>query len=836
MKKILPIAIVGILIISGLGAVVTGYTSSDVNSDKQTNIISMTFSPITIKDNSNEYVELCFNDETSYFMDPGQPMMPTVVKVVELPFGAQNVHVNVLPKGISEYEIEKEIRPSPTPLPLTSANNVAVKNEKDETTYASEELFPSAWHSYQVGCGLNAATEHVTLVSIHMFPVRYAPATNKICAADSAEITITYEEPETDPFPENSEYDMVIIAPSKFSGELQRLVNHKNNFGVDTTLKTTEDIYNEYSGVDKPEQIKYFIKDAMETWDIKYVMLVGGLNSVVYAKPRDDANQGSKDWYLPVRYTNLYDDPAFPLTSESTIHDPGVISDLYYSDIYREEGAFADWDPNGDGVFAAWGKPGVDNDTDLDFYPDVCLSRLACRTVDEVSTVVDKIITYESGPADPPWFKKTIVVSGDGFLDQQDLNIQWNTNGLETGSYTIYAQSSNPDGEHGPILSINVTKDGTKESIITYSHDDHLNPAIQDAFENGFPTVPIAEIVSVSEGDVLGNTDVAFEPTANAYCNEFYYWANVSYVDEILTIRGKSYDPKPYGNLSSIHVWIENDGGQTVFSDWRNDTEMYYEGEWTTGEKALLGRGGALYYMPEEFEKEILWTSNGKLTGMDDVINAVSEGSGFLFFSGHGSPNVWADQYPGIPGDRGPASVTGLKVTNLRPWPPFLTFPLFPMDTLSNGEKLPVAVVGGCHNSQFNVSMVLGVLDIMHYFFPAFPELLMWCHGTPVPECFSWRLIRNPNGGAIASMGNTGLGYGMPGKELTTGGGDSWITIEFFKQYGEEGHDILGEAYQQTLTNYVNTFDMNNLEAGHPKTIEQWVLLGDPSLKLGGYS
>jgi len=29
-------------------------------------------------------------------------------------------------------------------------------------------------------------------------------------------------------------------------------------------LKTTESIYEEYSGVDKPEQIKYFIKDALE--------------------------------------------------------------------------------------------------------------------------------------------------------------------------------------------------------------------------------------------------------------------------------------------------------------------------------------------------------------------------------------------------------------------------------------------------------------------------------------------------------------------------------------------------------------------------------------------
>jgi hypothetical protein len=84
-------------------------------------------------------------------------------------------------------------------------------------------------------------------------------------------------------------------------------------------------------------------------------------------------------------------------------------------------------------------------------------------------------------------------------------------------------------------------------------------------------------------------------------------------------------------------------------------------------------------------------------------------------------------------------------------------------------------------------------------------------------------------------MGNTGLGYGMPGKALTTGGGDGWITIEFFKQYGTEGHDILGQAYAQTLTTYVNTFDMTDLPAGHPKTIEQWVLLGDPTLKIGGY-
>jgi len=73
---------------------------------------------------------------------------------------------------------------------------------------------------------------------------------------------------------------------------------------------------------------------------------------------------------------------------------------------------------------------------------------------------------------------------------------------------------------------------------------------------------------------------------------------------------------------------------------------MYYEGEYTTGEQALLGRGGALYYMPEEFDREIIWASNGLFTNPEDVIEAWTEGAGFMFISGHGSPNVWADHYP----------------------------------------------------------------------------------------------------------------------------------------------------------------------------------------------
>ncbi len=809
--------VVLILVLSGLGtAAITNDATYDVKTEKQSFMSTILVSPLIIEELDSENIKVHLKDISTYLMNPGQPMLPKIVKTVELDFGVSNVEINVIPKTVKIYDVTKKIRPAPIPMPLTEdRHNIAVKTMGDDEVYASSELFPSTWYDYKIGCGLNADNEQVTHVAIHFFPVRYIPSEGKLYVAESADIEITYVEPTSDPFTENGEYDMVIIAPPRFLLTLQRLVRHKNNFGVNTILKTTKDIYNEYPGVDKPEQIKYFIKDAIEEWDVKYVLLVGGLNSLLLAKARDDVNQGSKDWHVPVRYNNLFDDPEHPLSND-TIYDPGVISDLYYADIYEIGGNFSSWDPNGDGVFAAWSRPGVENDTGIDMFPDVCLGRLACRNIREVKIMVNKIIEYEKKPADPLWFNKMVVVSGDGFLDQEDLDFQWDVTGLPDGEYTIYAQSNNPDNIFGSIDVVDVTLDRTIASDISFNHDDHLKI-------ESYPCPPVAEITSPSKGDILGNTDFFYEPTeGEAYGNEFTNWANVSYENGIMHIRGKSYDPKPYGAVTDIQVWIENSDEQIVFSDWRYDTEMYYEGEWVTGDRMLNGKGGALYYMPDHFDREILWTSNGRFSGQDDVIETLSQGSGFAFFSGHGSPRVWADHYPGVPGNRQNGSITGLLTNDIYGGPPFL-----PMKHINNIDKPFILVVGGCHNSQFNVSLIPSLLDYRL-------GLSLWTYGMPASECWSWKLTRLPRRGAIASIGNTGLGYGTLGGDCTIGGLDGGISLEFFRQYGEEGHDILGEAYRQTQTYYASTFDME--EDDHVKSIQQWVLLGDPSLKIGGYS
>ena len=829
MKKLLPILVVVFLVTSGIGTLASNVENKELNKENIKNYFEADISNINLIETDNNYLEVSLGSDDIYLMNPGQPMIPRILQSYELPFGAININVESTAHNIEEQTISKEIRPAPAPLPRTQTETISVKGGKDKSVYESNELYPHSWHSYHVGCGLNNKGEHVTHLTVNVFPVRYKPASNKIITAENIDIEITFEEQNIDFFPIKSTYDLVIITPSKFSTELERLVEHKNSFGMNSTIKTTEEIYDEYYGCDEPEKIKYFIKDAIETWGISHVLLFGGLKSIVYAKPKDDINYGSKWWHLPVRYSNFQWDggPGYNFTSG----EPGYISDLYYADVYKEGGEFEDWDSNGNGVFAEWSG---DLRDEIDLYPDVTFGRLACRNMKEAKNVINKIIKYEENPADPSWFNRMISISGDGFLDQEDWNIQWDTSGLPEGDYTIYAQSSNPDEESGPIDEIQITIDRTVETNITFNHDDHLKEELQD----GYPAPPIAEIMTISNGNTLGNSDYTYTPHGGeAYCNDLYWYANVSFVSGILTIRGKSYDPKPYGNITDIDVWVENDGGTEVFRTRLEDTETYYEGEWIVGDTPLRGRGGALVYIPEEFETNSVFTSNGKWIDQSDVIDEFSEGYGLAFFSGHGSPGWWGDHYPGIPGNRRYGQVAGLVVSNMRPFFPFLHFPLFPMNKLKNKDKLPVVSVGGCHNSMFSVSLIPSVLNL-------FINNWMFTYGTPTPECWGWYMVKLPDTGAIATMGNTGYGWGSEGDVCTIGTGDGWINVEFFRQYGEEDQHILGMAYTQAITSYIThhkTFELvywrhdYGWDGIDEKTVEQWQLLGDPSLQIGGY-
>ena len=87
-------------------------------------------------------------------------------------------------------------------------------------------------------------------------------------------------------------------------------------------------------------------------------------------------------------------------------------------------------------------------------------------------------------------------------------------------------------------------------------------------------------------------------------------------------------------------------------------------------------------------------------------------------------------------------------------------------------------------------------------------------------------------GGSIATIGYTAIGKGDKG----IGYPDSYcgyLQTRFFEVYGS-GVDILGDIWREEITNYVNDFNAAD-DILHCKVVENWILLGDPSLRVGGY-
>jgi parallel beta-helix repeat protein len=222
-----------------------------------------------------------------------------------------------------------------------------------------------------------------------------------ILSKEITRVRVIYELP-SHPFCNADEYDFLIITPTKWKDVLEPLVKHKEKYGIHAIIVSLDEIYSgkyfDTYGKDEAEQIKYFIKDGIECWGIKYVMLVGGRSGL------------SEKWLMPIRYSWLND------RSSSWEYERRFISDLYYADIYDANGAFSSWDSNNNGYYAEYdhelnGKKLTD---DVDLLPDVYLGRLPARSRVELKRVVNNIIQYENTP--DTRFNKIVLCGGDFYL------------------------------------------------------------------------------------------------------------------------------------------------------------------------------------------------------------------------------------------------------------------------------------------------------------------------------------------------------------------------------------------------------------------------------------
>jgi len=389
MKKIITIILLTTLIFSSIGAIAT-----PKNSSFQEKIINETIlinKPKIIDD--GKYLSVNLDEGNSYLLEQNNPMLPTVNKVYTLPFKSKIKSIEIIYNGENKILLSKLIKPVNTPTPIFSN----IKTDKNSEIYSISQNYPNKRFSYRTGSGVHN-NEHVLFLSIQCYPIWYNPSENVLYYYDNFDIEISYNEGNYQASTGES-YDLLIISPDDFSSSLEKFVEHKNSHGINTYIKDLEEIYNEYTGRDEQEKIKNYIKFAIENFDISYVLLVGSLN------------------HIPIRQTVVG-------WHHSEIDLP---TDLYYSDVYDENGDFCSWDSNNNGIFGEfnWDDGNID---DVDLYADVFLGRIPCERNLDLNLVIRKIINYENTAYGSDWFSRILLLGGDTFPNHGNIEGEFVTN------------------------------------------------------------------------------------------------------------------------------------------------------------------------------------------------------------------------------------------------------------------------------------------------------------------------------------------------------------------------------------------------------------------------
>ena len=362
-----------------------GVTSGYVESKEET--CSCQFSDLTIKETTT-YAEVTLQGTNCISIKEGYYQVPTYREIFQFPSGTEIIRVKCNPKHLHTQTITKPL--SITPNPKLVNNEFVSKKTLNSSSIQTIDY----WYQYTIGHGLGE-TERNTLVALELFPLHFNQNDYTIQWVETIDITITYNLPDQNPSTKD-DYSLAIIAPEEFKNDLVTFLDHKNQLNISTILVTLEEIYEgtifPAMGRDHAEQIKYFVKEAIEEWGIKNVLLIGSADK------------------LPARNTHVF--------VEYFNHTDLFPSDLYYADIYDAHSEFCSWDSNNNNVFGEynWGTEQLTDDIDL--YPDVFLGRLACADQEEVRNCVHKIMEYEDTSAHTQeWFFDLVVIGGDTFTD-----------------------------------------------------------------------------------------------------------------------------------------------------------------------------------------------------------------------------------------------------------------------------------------------------------------------------------------------------------------------------------------------------------------------------------
>lgn len=328
--------------------------------------------------------------------DPGEPALPVSGATILLPPGEVPREVRVVLGHRVVVGDGFIVEPGQRQYPLSYSGPV----ERIEPDYAGLGVYPEFKHGdpifgYFRGHGV---------ASIALRPVEYDPETGEISYYTSMEVEIKTETSEdamqtvfsmvrnddrtvsrlsrlvdnpsrraqyanfTRARPLNRtldpslEYKYIIITTDAWDEYLGTFADFQTQRGCRAGVFLKSWITANYVGIDEQAQIRNFILDAYNTWDIDYVLLAGDAldpDGIPHRGMWNDAN-GSTDDDIPC--------------------------DLYYA------GLDGTWNKDGD---ARWGEY---NPEEADLYPEVAVGRVCIDSAEGAQNFVTKTMRYVDSP------------------------------------------------------------------------------------------------------------------------------------------------------------------------------------------------------------------------------------------------------------------------------------------------------------------------------------------------------------------------------------------------------------------------------------------------------
>ncbi len=314
----------------------------------------------------------------------GNPTLPWHSISLLLPQNTEAHDIEIEYSNFIDMEGSHLLYPYQAPRPLSVTEELPF--EKNESIYASKEIYPSDYKSKVNTQYLNG----YSFAFSGFTPVKYIPSEGKVSYAQSVTVRVTYTSSRDDKskmlntspevmarvqrlaqnpesiglYSDNSKqrkldgYELLVITPQEWVSHFDEYKAFYDARGIRTKVVALEDIYYSYGyGRDEQEQIRYFIKNEYENEGIMMVLLGGDSKVVPYRG-------------LYCRVSEEYKDK--------------LPADMYYVCL---DGTWNDDDDE------LWGEIGED-----DLLPELAIGRMPFNNETQFNNMMHKTLEYQSNP------------------------------------------------------------------------------------------------------------------------------------------------------------------------------------------------------------------------------------------------------------------------------------------------------------------------------------------------------------------------------------------------------------------------------------------------------